>query len=355
MIKPKVSKQEWQELVAAKVAAAQEVLMREVASIQSGEDWKRYLSFQSKLHAYSPNNVALVWCQHVKAFAEGRVSAPEPTYLAGFRTWQALGRSVDKGQHGYAVLAPVRRSQRTAIGSDGSIRRMAKDEQLHPGETESSHQEIRGFTVEHVFDVSQTHGDPLPEPARPKLLEGEAPEGLGQVVVDMIEARGWTVEIVPDDSYLQGANGQARFGDKRVLVRGDMDDAAKVKTLIHEAAHVLLHQDPPGTFLPRPRKEVEAESVAYVVAGAHGMSTDDYSFPYVAGWAGQKDAAKEVIASQARVARAAKAILERSPAEHTSGGRVPGVDAAVELARQARAVDRQVEQARPETVGVGAE
>ena len=32
-------------------------------------------------------------------------------------------------------------------------------------------------------------------------------------------------------------------------------------------------------------KEVEAESVAFVVAAAHGMPTDEYTFPYVAGWA----------------------------------------------------------------------
>ena len=60
-----------------------------------------------------------------------------------------------------------------------------------------------------------------------------------------------------------------------------------VKTLIHEAAHVLLHQTPPAPHLPRAMKEVEAESVAYVVASVHGMATDDYSFPYVAGWAGK--------------------------------------------------------------------
>jgi hypothetical protein len=58
-----------------------------------------------------------------------------------------------------------------------------------------------------------------------------------------------------------------------VLVRSDMDEAAMVKTLIHGAAHVLLHTSPPGTYLRRAVKEVEAESVAYVVASAHGMST----------------------------------------------------------------------------------
>jgi hypothetical protein len=114
-----------------------------------------------------------------------------------------------------------------------------------------------------------------------------------------------------------------------------MDEAAMVKTLIHEAAHVILHTSPPGMFLPRPLKEVEAESVAYVVASVHGMPTDDYSFPYVAAWAGQ-DGAKAIQATQARVATAARQVIEASPATHTTGGRVPGAEAAIAAARQRR-------------------
>ena len=37
--------------------------------------------------------------------------------------------------------------------------------------------------------------------------------------------------------------------------------------------------------LCRGQQEVEAESVAFLVASAHGMDTGQYSFPYVAGWA----------------------------------------------------------------------
>jgi hypothetical protein len=107
-----------------------------------------------------------------------------------------------------------------------------------------------------------------------------------------------------------------------------MDDAAMVKTLIHEAAHVLLHQAPPARDLPRALKEVEAESVAYVVASVHGMPTDDYSFPYVAGWAGE-DADKAIRGTQARVNGAAQAIIAASPAEHTGGARPPGTDLAM--------------------------
>jgi hypothetical protein len=61
-----------------------------------------------------------------------------------------------------------------------------------------------------------------------------------------------------------------------------MDAAAIVKTLVHKAAHILLHEKPPGQSLPRQLKEVEAESVAYLVTSAHGMPSDDYSFPYIA-------------------------------------------------------------------------
>jgi hypothetical protein len=130
-----------------------------------------------------------------------------------------------------------------------------------------------------------------------------------------------------------------------------MDDAAMVKTLIHEAGHCLLHVDPPGYYLPRPVKEVEAESVAFVVAAAHGMHTDDYSFPYVAGWAGGDDPAKAIQATQARVGQAARLIIEASPAPHETGGKVPGAAAAVEAARQARL--EQVPTVDPLETGVG--
>jgi hypothetical protein len=75
------------------------------------------------------------------------------------------------------------------------------------------------------------------------------------------------------------------------------------------------------------------------------MPTDGYSFPYVAGWAGD-DPAKAIAQTQARVSKAAKAILEASPALIVSGGRVPGVDQALESARQQREAERQATETR---------
>ena len=49
----RLSKQEWTERTAAKVALAQETLVAEVTALQSGEDWQRYLAFQARLHTYS--------------------------------------------------------------------------------------------------------------------------------------------------------------------------------------------------------------------------------------------------------------------------------------------------------------
>ena len=40
-----------------------------------------------------------------------------------------------------------------------------------------------------------------------------------------------------------------------------------------------------GPTLTRSDREVEAESVAYLLCGSHGLASDDYSFGYVATWA----------------------------------------------------------------------
>ena len=305
---------------AEKVAAAQELLVDEVAKIQSGDDWQQYLKLQAKLYSYSARNAVLIVTQHSRAFFAGQVPTPYPSAIAGYRTWESLGRHVVKGQHGYTILAPKVYKRREAVDTAGAVRRLGRGEQAGPGETEVAKSGLAGFTTATVFDVSQTTGDPLPEPPHPHLLSGEAPAGLGAAVKALIESRGFTVDTVPDAGAIGGANGQTNWGAKSVVVRADMDDAAMVKTLIHEAAHVLLH-GPLAPSLSRSQKEVEAESVAFVVAHAHGMPTDEYSFPYVARWAGE-GGVPAVLISQQRIAQAAQTILAVSPAEHLDGGRV---------------------------------
>lgn len=327
---PRLSREEQATARAVKVSAAQATLSDAVASIQSGADWRQFLDLQGRLHSYSANNAMLIAVQHVRAFEEGRVPTPLPTYVAGFSTWKALGRSVEKGQKGYAIMAPLRSPLRVTTDQTGASRVLAPREPAQVSETVEARTALRGFTVEHVFAAEQTTGAPLPLPPSPCLLGGEAPSGLREAVVGLIEARGFAVSTVPDGRAIDGANGMTSFASKTVRVRGDMDDAAILKTLLHEGAHVLLH-DPAarGPVSARHVREVEAESVAYVVGAVHGMATDGYSFPYVAAWAGE-GGVDVVQASAARVARAAKEIIAASPAEHGAGGRVPGADLALE-------------------------
>ena len=65
-----------------------------------------------------------------------------------------------------------------------------------------------------------------------------------------------------------------------------------VKTLMHEIAHAVLHNaerlQETGKKT-RGQKEVEAESVAYVVCRHFGIDVSDYSFGYVAGWSRSKE------------------------------------------------------------------
>ena len=150
--------------------------------------------------------------------------------------------------------------------------------------------------------------------------------------------------------------GRITWYSKRVVVRSDMDEAARDKTLIHELGHVLLH-DPlllhGKIHLNRELKEVEAESVAFIVADAHGMATDDYTFPYITAWAGQ-DGTKAVRATASRVASAARSIIDASTAAHGTGGRPPGVEAALQTRReQARAKTVAPELGQLEERGIG--
>ncbi len=45
--------------------------------------------------------------------------APQATRVAGFRTWQSVGRQVRKGERGIAILAPCTYRPKTADGRPG--------------------------------------------------------------------------------------------------------------------------------------------------------------------------------------------------------------------------------------------
>ena len=63
--------------------------------------------------------------------------------------------------------------------------------------------------------------------------------------------------------------------------------------------------------MARGLKELEAESTAYVICTALGMDTSDYSFGYVAGWAGgAPEALQGIKASTGRIQKAATAVLK---------------------------------------------
>lgn len=331
----KLTKDEYREQAAAKVAAAQALLAAEVAALVTGDDWRRFLDAQASLYDYGANDVMLIRAQHAQAHAEGRVPEPTPSYVADFDTWAALGRRVTRGQHGYTILTPLRSTRREAKDADGNVRVLRRGEVPGAGETETRTTVLGGFRPKTVFDASQTSGAELPEAPHPRLLDGQAPPGLGAAVLHLIEEHGWKVTTVPDATWIEGADSRVYYGGKFITVRGDLDDAATVRTLIEGAAHVVLHEGRPGRYLPPSVKEVEAQSVAYLVASVHGMSTDAYEFPYIATWAGE-DTDRAIGSTQARAASAAQAIIAASPAEHEPGSTPPGTDLAVATARQQR-------------------
>jgi hypothetical protein len=312
----------------AKLDALHERLVGAVQQLVSGEDWRRALEFAARFRSRSFGNTLLIFVQHLDAFEKGLVPNPEPTYVAGYKQWQTLGRQVSKGQPGYQIMAPVTGRFATSTPQDAeSWRRLGRFEKPKPGEVMRSR--MVGAKPAYVWDLSQTTGDPVPERPTPTLLEGEAPAGLWDGLAALVEAEGFRVLRVEHEGLIHGANGLTDYTVRTVAVRTNMDSAAQVKTLAHELAHVKLHgPDNPDAVKHRGIGEVEAESVALMIGAAHGMDTAAYTIPYVSGWAGtvkDKDPAEVVQATGERVRKTAGAILDALDTVQLGAGDPPGL------------------------------
>lgn len=248
-----------------------DTLTEGIEALTTSEAWRAHLEVQSRFHSYSFSNALLILAQNQGA-----------TRVAGFATWKKLGRAVLKGERAIWILAPMI-GKRTRT-DDGEVRRP-----------------IVGFRSVPVFDVAQTEGEPLPEVCR--TLRGDDPTAWFDRLTECAETMGYSVRA----TELPGAtNGDCTFALRRIRVECRNEPAQQVKTLAHELAHALLHENIDDRLLV----ELEAESTAYMVCRTLGFDTGDYSFGYVACWAGGgPEAVARIKFSGARIQRAAAVIL----------------------------------------------
>jgi hypothetical protein len=279
-----------------------ESLSNGVAELTTSEKWKQYLDVQSKFYRYSPSNVMLIMMQN-----------PYATRIGGYKKWQELGRQVMAKESALRIFAPMTYKREDAL----------------EGERTS---EVRGFKLVPVFDISQTEGPELPEGL--SKLSGLAPEGVFATLTEFANTLGFRVER--PETLESGANGDTTHSLGRIRVVASNSGAQQVKTLAHEIGHALLHDPDVATTkeLTRGLMELEAESTAYVICAALGMDTGDYSFGYVAGWAGgAPEAVQGIKASTSRIQRATSAVLKTFEAEVTADGATNDVSIEVTTGR----------------------
>ena len=151
----------------AKLVELHEHLVASVETLVTGDEWKRALEFAARFRTRSFNNTLLIWWQHEAAYRQGRVPDPMPTYVAGFKQWQTLGRRVIAGQRGYMIFAPLTARFATSSPMDAdSWRRLDRNERPRAGEIVRPR--MVGVRPAYVWDVSQTDGRPLPELPAPQ-------------------------------------------------------------------------------------------------------------------------------------------------------------------------------------------
>jgi antirestriction protein ArdC len=242
------------------------------AALQQGHSGAltSYLKAIGRFHRYSLHNVLLIALQK-----------PNATYVAGFHTWNELGRFVKKGEKGIMILAPI-------------VRRKAENSE--DDEKESSR--IAGFRAAYVFDVSQTDGQELPQIGVVRGDPREYSDGLRKFAAAQNIAIEYSEGIAP-------ARGTS-YGGRIALLPGQ-SPAEEFSTLVHELAHELLHRGDRREQTSRKIRETEAEATAFAVCHAIGLETGSAASDYIQVWNGDKETLTN---SLTHIQKAASQMLE---------------------------------------------
>ena len=265
-----------------KIKAALNRIEDSLQAINTDEDWLKFLSFQAQFYNYSFGNAMLIFSQN-----------PNATYVKGYKAWNQLGRYVKKGSKGLAILAPCIR--KVEVFKEPENKNLYHDEEAE----KEIKKVVSGFRIAYVYDIADTDGD---DSMLPVLVTGLA--GNGEQEKEIYER---LLGVISKEHCVQEVSGTASKGSfnletKVISIREDLKYLQKIKTLLHEYAHLLDFKMHPEDDISRNRRELIAESVAFIVSLRLGLDTSRYSMSYIKSWLKDKEELKIIADSVQKIA-----------------------------------------------------
>ena len=243
----------------------------------SSDKYKEYLNFMSRFHNYSSRNIMLIQQQ-----------MPSATRVAGAKLWEfEFNRKVNADQEhaSIKIYAPnASKIKKEMQKMDVETGAPLLDEDGKPIMEEVEVITRPRFVLVPVYDVSQTHGDPLPQLAEDLTGNVEHYEAFLETL-KTVSPLPISFEPLPP-----GVDGYCHPG-KKIDIREGMSEIQTISAIVHEISHAKLHDKNmmAKTDKPKPRdvQEIEAESVSYVVCQRFGIETAPNSFGYLAAWSSE--------------------------------------------------------------------
>ena len=279
-----------QEMIAANIK-----LLIEQLEAGHSETLTAYLTAMSRFHNYSFGNVLEIARQ-----------MPTATRVAGFWTWKNVGRSVKAGQKGIRILAPI-------VG----VRRK-KDSEANKDITKQNERVLVGFRNAYIFDISQTEGVDLPTMHE---VSGDPGKNIDRLAA-FLKDKGIQLVYNPNIAPALGIS----YGGRIAILPGQ-SKAEEFSTLVHEAAHELLHKADRRTATTKTVRETEAEAVAFVVGKAVGLVTGSASADYIQLYHGNASLLAESLEVIQQTASVILAALEPPIAEDRTNQELEGIAA----------------------------
>lgn len=236
-----------------------DMLEQGLETYATSDKYRDLLKTMSKFHSYSAQNCLLILEQN-----------PQASFVAGFDSWKRnFHRYVKKDSHAIMIKSPCKYVVKNDTGEE---------------------QERLGFKASYVFDIEDTaqiSGKPVVQIGVENLA------GSVQNYSDFLLCLTSCADIPVLYQKLKGkTNGMytEQDNERKIIIDSSLSEIQTVKTLIHELAHSRLHSSvcDGEKKKTREQKELEAESVAYIVCSYFNLDTSDYSFPYILSWSAEK-------------------------------------------------------------------